>query len=107
MLQKGRKLRGTLLDPFGKSAERKAERAWINRYEEDLVQLVTVLESRSSDASTAAEYTDAVTAILQVPDNIRGFGPVKHEAMEKALIAREKAWSHIEALAHGKVDQAA
>ena len=107
VLQKGRKLRGTVLDPFGRSAERKAERAWIKRYEEDLIKLVTVLESRTPDASTAAEYSDAVTAILQVPDNIRGFGPVKHEAMEKALIAREEAWSHIDALAHGKVDKAA
>jgi len=39
VLQRGKVLRGTLFDPFGYSAERRAERAWIMRFEQDLQRI--------------------------------------------------------------------
>ncbi len=99
VLKKGRVLRGTVLDPFGRSPERKSERAWIKRYEDDLSKMITMLNSQPQGGAMTKEYTNALSSILQVPDGIRGFGPVKHEAMEKALKAREEAWLSIEEFA--------
>jgi indolepyruvate ferredoxin oxidoreductase len=68
-------LRGTRFDPFGRTAERRAERAMI----EDYVALVTQLRERLTPA------THAIAASLaELPVEIRGFGHVKHAAMERA-----------------------
>ncbi len=107
VMQKGKKLRGTWFDPFGRTAERVAEREWIKRYELDLDKLVKILEARSLTGSLSSEYSASVAAILSVPDEIRGFGPVKQEAMEKALIARRDAWAHLEGIEMTNVEQAA
>ncbi len=107
VLKRGRKLRGTVLDPFGGSAERKSEREWIRRYEQDLDKVLALLESHKQAGGITAQYADALTVVLQVPDGIRGFGPVKHEAMERALRAREAAWLYIEELEANSVEQAA
>lgn len=110
VLKRGRKLRGTVFDPFGRSAERKSEREWIKRYEQDLDELVKLCQSPQRDELKTTDYAEALMAILQVPDGIRGFGPVKHEAMEKALKAREEAWLRIDGkhpIATSDVEQAA
>ena len=72
-------LRGTLFDPFGYTAERRAERALIGQYEGDVADVLAVLNP--DNAATAQ-------ALLALPDDIRGFGPVKAEAM--ALAARRR-----------------
>lgn len=72
MLAKMRSLRGSALDLFGYSLERKEERAlivWFQTILKDLPPLVT-----SSNADAAAE-------ILGAPLEIRGFGPVKDAAL--------------------------
>jgi indolepyruvate ferredoxin oxidoreductase len=72
LLARGKALRGSVLDPFGYSAERRGERALIHHYE---ALVGEVLETLSN-----ANY-DAALALLVRVDEIRGFGPVKEAAM--------------------------
>ena len=70
-------LRGTPLDIFGYSADRKLERKLILAYEKDVA---TVLERLSPVA------IDAAVELLSLPDRIRGFGPVKEKAAAEAKL---------------------
>ena len=72
-------LRGTWIDPFGLTAERRAERALIAQYEADLLSVQADLSDRTAPAALA---------LLSLPDQIRGFGPVKAEAMARAATQR-------------------
>ena len=83
VLARGRRLRGTPFDPFGRTAERRAERRWIALYEADLERVHAALEG------AAAFREDIALAMLTLPDAIRGFGPVKAEAMASAEVRRE------------------
>jgi indolepyruvate ferredoxin oxidoreductase len=74
-------LRGTPLDPFGRSAERQTERRLIAEYEALLDELMAGL-TRESHA-TALE-------LARLPDEIRGFGHVKEAALERARERQEK-----------------
>ena len=76
MLAKMKRLRGTPLDVFGYTQERRAERALIAQYEGDI------------DTALAGEPGPLATALLSLPDAIRGFGPVKAEAMADAAVRR-------------------
>jgi indolepyruvate ferredoxin oxidoreductase len=67
-------LRGTPLDPFGYTAERRAERALIGWYEAQIDRLLGKL-----DASRLPE----LLTIARAPLDIRGYGPVKEAAMRK------------------------
>ena len=60
------------MDVFGYSAERRAERALITEYEGDVDLVLDTLETASPAAALG---------ILSLPDQIRGYGPVKQEAM--------------------------
>lgn len=73
VLAKAKSLRGTPLDVFGYTAERKAERALIATYQSDL-NLVC-------DRLTAQTAQDAIS-LLSLVNEVRGFGPVKEKAME-------------------------
>ncbi len=79
VLAKCRWLRGTAFDPFGRSAERRAERALIDSYEAD-IDLALARLGQGRDAELAE--------LLELPDQIRGFGPVKAKAMEIAATRR-------------------
>ena len=72
VLAKAKFLRGTLVDVFGYSKERKAERALIKIYEQDLH---AVLEKLVDDNAVAA------IELLSRVDQVRGFGPVKEKAL--------------------------
>ena len=72
VLAKAKFLRGTLVDVFGYSKERKAERALIKIYEQDLQ---AVLENLVDDNAVAA------IELLSRVDQVRGFGPVKEKAL--------------------------
>lgn len=87
VLQRGRILRGTAFDLFGYTSERKAERAWIQRYEQDVERVSTLL---------TVENADLVRQILSVPQQIRGFGVVKLLAMQQADVAHALAWQQLE-----------
>ncbi|AKI00737.1 indolepyruvate ferredoxin oxidreductase, alpha/beta subunit [Hoeflea sp. IMCC20628] len=73
-LAKARFLRGTLLDPFGYAAERREERALISEFE-------TIISDMSK--KLASEDLAVVKRVLELPLEIRGFGPVKQEAISK------------------------
>jgi indolepyruvate ferredoxin oxidoreductase len=81
-------LRGTPFDPFGRTAERRAERQLIAEYEATLDE---ILRELSADTHSVA------VEIAALPEEIRGFGPVKAEAIAKAkareaeLLARFRA----------------
>ncbi|GAH85436.1 unnamed protein product, partial [marine sediment metagenome] len=66
-------LRGTALDPFGYTAERRMERALIGWYE-DLIALML----RELPRHGAAALLPLATAAM----DIRGYGPVKDKAVQ-------------------------
>ena len=68
-------LRGTALDPFGYTAERKMERGLIVWFEALMARCEQ--EISPANAGTWAQ-------VLAAPMEIRGYGPVKHEAIIKA-----------------------
>jgi indolepyruvate ferredoxin oxidoreductase len=78
VLAHARKVRGTWLDPFGHSAERRMERALIGDYEE-LVWSVL-------DRLTPLNHGAAVD-LLGLASSIRGFGPVKQKAVDEYRVA--------------------
>ncbi|USG62653.1 indolepyruvate ferredoxin oxidoreductase family protein [Sneathiella marina] len=80
VLAKLRFLRGTALDPFGKSHERKSERALIGEYEATLLELCETLSA--DNLLLAAE-------IAEVPEQIRGYGHVKEQHLAIARALRE------------------
>jgi indolepyruvate ferredoxin oxidoreductase len=75
-------LRGGMLDPFAWQEERRAERRLIGEFENDLEEILSTLDE---------DNYDAALALAGLPQTIRGFGPVKHAAMEKAAAARTEA----------------
>ncbi|PCF94686.1 indolepyruvate ferredoxin oxidoreductase family protein [Vreelandella nigrificans] len=80
-LAKMRGLRNTALDPFRFSADRKLDRALLADYEQLIDELVVRLDS--TNHATAL-------ALFKLPEEIRGFGPVREAAAEKAAERREK-----------------
>lgn len=72
-------LRGTPLDPFGYSAERRRERAMIRAYERDMTEIFA--------AVTDATMPVAVE-LAQLPMSVRGYGPVKDKAADLAAARR-------------------
>ena len=70
-------LRGTWLDPFGRTQERRTERRLIDDYRRDLTVIVNGL--------TRARLDDAVE-LARLPEHIRGFGHVKQASVEKARV---------------------
>ena len=77
-------LRGTPLDVFGYTAERKMERALIKQYEADMKKVLAQLKP---------ETMDAAVALARLPLEIRGFGPVKMANEAKAAKRREEILS--------------
>ncbi|QIL88921.1 indolepyruvate ferredoxin oxidoreductase family protein [Microbulbifer sp. SH-1] len=75
VLAKLRFLRGSALDIFGYTAERKMERALIAEYEKLVNEVVGRLN---------AENHAAAIELLSYPDMIRGYGLIKDENVEKA-----------------------
>jgi indolepyruvate ferredoxin oxidoreductase len=79
VLRHGKLVRGSVVDPFGYQAERRAERALVDQYVGDL-RLVL--------AGLAAANFDTAVALAELPDQIRGFGPVKDANRAKAEVRR-------------------
>ena len=80
VLRHGKYLRGTPLDLFARQAERVWERALISQYEGDLK---AVLETLRPDKLETA------VSLAELPDQIRGFGPVKDANRVKAEARRK------------------
>ncbi|WP_284177757.1 indolepyruvate ferredoxin oxidoreductase family protein [Rhabdaerophilum sp. SD176] len=85
LLQHFKRFRGTRLDPFGYTAERRDERARVGRYRETVEALLAVLDT--GNHALAVE-------IAGLPQQIRGFGHVRArnaaetDRREAALLAR-------------------
>jgi indolepyruvate ferredoxin oxidoreductase len=69
-----RRVRGTPLDLFGWTTERRREKRMIKTYEAGLASIAAEL--------TPANYACAI-ALASLPDQVRGFGPVKMAAMDR------------------------
>ncbi len=75
VLAKLKFLRGSALDPFGYSAERKTERALIADYEAMLGEVLGKL---------TPENHHLAVGLAAIPEKIRGFGPVKLRHLKTA-----------------------
>jgi indolepyruvate ferredoxin oxidoreductase len=84
ILAKLKILRGTPFDPFGRTAERRMERALIAQYEADMAEWLPKASSNTMDA---------LVALAELPLQIRGFGPVKETNERKAAKRREEILS--------------
>jgi indolepyruvate ferredoxin oxidoreductase len=79
LLAKMKGLRGTALDPFGRTEERRTERALIAEYRACIEELLGGL-----NASNLAQALE----IARIPEDIRGFGHVKL----RHLVAARGRW---------------
>jgi indolepyruvate ferredoxin oxidoreductase len=75
-------LRGTALDPFGYTEERRQERAFILEYRRCIDELLPKL---------SAHNLDLALEIARIPEEIRGYGHVK---ARNAAAAKNK-WAHL------------
>ena len=75
-----KRLRGTLFNPFGYTAERRMERSLIRRYEKDMAEVL----------KDPTRNMDAAISLAELPLQIRGFGPVKHANADAAAKRREE-----------------
>lgn len=76
-----RGVRGTWLDVFGRTEERRMERALIAQYEEDIAHFIPMI--------THINRAD-ILALLKLPLEIRGFGPVKAASVAEAAKTRAR-----------------
>ncbi|HSN33157.1 MAG TPA: indolepyruvate ferredoxin oxidoreductase family protein, partial [Ideonella sp.] len=68
VLARFKRLRGSALDPFGRTEERRTERALISEYRASIEELL-----RTLDADNLARAVE----IARIPEEIRGYGHVK------------------------------
>ena len=76
VLARMRRLRGTRLDLFGRTAERRMERRLIEEYRETVGEILDRL---------APANHEAAVALASVPEGIKGFGHVKERSVEAAM----------------------
>ena len=81
VLAKARRLRGGALDIFGRTAERRMERALVDQYETLMAEIL--------DKVTPQNYETAVD-LASMPEYIRGYGHVKEKHVKDAKV-REAA----------------
>ena len=81
LLKQMKGLRGSAFDVFGYSAERREERALIVEYERDVAFAVDRL---------TPENARLVARLLSLTDDVRGFGPVKTQALEAYRTRRKE-----------------
>ena len=85
LLAKMKRLRGTPLDLFGYSEERRMERQLIKDYEADIAR---ILDGHTNPG--------AALALACLPNGIRGYGPVKAEAAAAAAVRREESLNSLD-----------
>ena len=73
-------LRGSALDVFGRTEERRTERALIGEYRAEIAAMLPAL---------SAGNRDVAAAFARVPEQIRGYGHVK----ARHLVAARKQWA--------------
>ncbi|QYK43321.1 MAG: indolepyruvate ferredoxin oxidoreductase family protein [Paracoccaceae bacterium] len=88
LLARLKHLRGTRWDLFGRSAERRMERALIAGYEADMTEALAALTPAT---------LPLVRELAELPLTIRGFGPVKEANAERAAQRRAALMARIRA----------
>ena len=88
-------LRGTPLDIFGYSAERRSERALIIQYQALMDQVMNCLQAGPAQPEAEQRYALCLE-LLGVAEEIRGFGHVKARNMDKA----QARWHALQARWH-------
>jgi len=91
-------LRGTAFDPFGRTEERRAERALIAEYRQDIERLLSGLD---------ADRHALVLEIARLPEQIRGFGHVKERHLKAARERRTELLAQAQAPGQDPVRRAA
>jgi indolepyruvate ferredoxin oxidoreductase len=81
-LARARRLRGTWLDPFGHTQERRLERALVGEY-------LALL--REVQAGLTPERLPLALRVARVPEHIRGYGHVKHAG----VVAARALWASL------------
>lgn len=81
-------LRGTLLDPFGYTQDRRLERQQIKDYEVLVKQCLLKL---------AQDNVATVMALIALPEQIRGFGHIKEQSIQRAKDMRETLLRQLDA----------
>ncbi|RKT98857.1 indolepyruvate ferredoxin oxidoreductase family protein [Burkholderia sp. Nafp2/4-1b] len=87
ILAKLRRLRGTRLDVFGYTQERRLERWMIGRYEECVAMALSVLA-----VSTNMDHYNAAVELMSLPEKIRGYGYVRARSIAVALKREKELW---------------
>jgi indolepyruvate ferredoxin oxidoreductase len=90
LLAKFRILRGTAIDPFSYSADRKKDRAQLKDYQQLVVRIVSEL---------GASNYDTFLQLAELAGEVRGYGPVREQAAEAV---QEKQTQLIKALDTGR-----
>ncbi len=88
LLRHGKALRGSVFDPFGWQRDRRMERALADEYERDVRHML--------DRVHPDTLADAVS-LAALPQDIRGFGPVKAASLEAARPKREALLRRLDA----------
>jgi indolepyruvate ferredoxin oxidoreductase len=87
VLKSLRFLRGTALDPFGRTEERRTERALIRDYEGSVERLLARLTPRNHALAVQ---------IASIPEEIRGYGHIKARSLEPARRKRDELLARYE-----------
>jgi indolepyruvate ferredoxin oxidoreductase len=88
LLARLRFLRGTPLDIFGRTEERRTERRLIVEYEAMIGEILTGLR---------ADNLSLATRLAAIPEMISGYGHVKARHLEEAMALRDQLlgqWRH-------------
>ena len=80
LLARMKRLRGTLLDPFAYSRERRLQREFLSTYEEDMIEVAQSLTGTGNEAALE---------LARLPLEVRGFGPVWEKNWRVAMERRE------------------
>ena len=91
-------LRGTAFDPFGRTEERRTERALIGEYRQDIERLLQGLD---------ADRHALALEVARLPEQIRGYGHVKERHLEAARQRRAELLALAQTPGHDPVSRAA
>lgn len=87
LLARMKALRGTRLDVFGRTDERRMERALIDQYESDMARVLSQVTENTREVAVA---------LAELPLQIKGFGLVKLASEAKASKRREELLASFE-----------
>lgn len=88
VLKRGKVLRGTVLDVFGYTSERRMERTLIKEFERDIAEVSALVTPATKDL---------IVSLAELPLQIRGFGPVKQQNALTVAKRREELLAAIRA----------